>query len=167
MLEGNWYRTGDLGYVDENGYLFIYDRLKDIIKYNGYVLVLDDSLPHHKLNKNDRFQVSPQELEEILVSHPLVDEAAVCGVWSEAHASDLVRAYVVPGKKQSLQVQGNVREAAKTISEYVSERVSSYKRLNGGILFVNELPKNATGKVLRRVLKENAEGPRKTILPKI
>lgn len=99
--------------------------------------------------------MSPLELEELLVQHPLVDEAAVCGIWSQAHTSDLVRAYVVPKDMQI--VKNDPHAAANSLSQYVSDRVSNYKRLKGGIVFVNQLPKNPTGKVLRRVLRSNAE----------
>ncbi|KAH8892298.1 acetyl-CoA synthetase-like protein [Thozetella sp. PMI_491] len=135
IMDGGWYRTGDIGYIDENGFLVVFDRLKDIIKYNG-------------------FQVSPLELEEILVQHTLVDEAAVCGVWNETGTTELARAYIV------LKNPSNDRwKAASEISQYVSDRVAHYKQLRGGIVFVDSLPKNPTGKVLRRVLRAEASKP--------
>ncbi|TVY54798.1 4-coumarate--CoA ligase 2 [Lachnellula cervina] len=138
MLEGNWYRTGDLGYIDNNGFLVIFDRLKDIIKYNG-------------------FQVSPTELEEILVKHDVVDEAAVCGVWSEKDSTELSRAYVVL-KGGSASHPPDIQVVhAQSISKFVSGQVSSYKQLKGGVVFVDSLPKNPTGKVLRRVLRLEQE----------
>jgi len=133
MVDGDWYRTGDLGYIDENGFLVVYDRIKDIIKYNG-------------------FQVSPTELEEILVKHDMVDEAAVCGVWSEKHSTELTRAYIVL-KEATVKSMEDRPEAAQSISNHVSSQVAHYKQLKGGIVFVDALPKNTTGKVLRRMLR--------------
>ncbi|KAF4949035.1 hypothetical protein FGADI_9320 [Fusarium gaditjirri] len=130
MLQGGWYKTGDLGYIDSKGFLVVKDRLKDTIKYNG-------------------FQVSPVELEEILVRHSEVEEVAVCGVWSEEASSDLVRAYVVP--KKGVEPSAGT---AKSITEFLKDKVSGYKQLSGGVIFVNELPKSATGKVLKRLLKD-------------
>ncbi|KAH7265702.1 uncharacterized protein BKA55DRAFT_686170 [Fusarium redolens] len=100
MLEGGWYRTGDLGYIDAKGFLVVKDWLKDTIKYNG-------------------FQVSPVELEEILVRHSDVEEVAVCGIWSEEASSDLVRAYVVPRK--GVEVSAGT---AKSITEFLKGKVS-------------------------------------------
>ncbi|KAG4291457.1 AMP-binding enzyme [Fusarium proliferatum] len=130
MLEGGWYKTGDLGYIDCSGYLIVKGRLKDTIKYNG-------------------FQVSPVELEEILVHHPAVEEVAVCGIWSEEASSDLVRAYVVP--KRGVEAGPS---AAKSIAQFLNSQVSGYKQLRGGVVFVDELPKSPTGKVLKRMLKD-------------
>ncbi|KAF9782546.1 hypothetical protein IL306_011709 [Fusarium sp. DS 682] len=130
MLEGGWYKTGDLGYIDDRGYLIIKGRLKDTIKYNG-------------------FQVSPVELEEILVHHSAVEEVAVCGIWSEEASSDLVRAYVVP--KQGVEA---APDTAKSIAQFLNGKVSGYKQLRGGVVFVDELPKSPTGKVLKRILKD-------------
>ncbi|KAF2494596.1 acetyl-CoA synthetase-like protein [Lophium mytilinum] len=136
MIDGDWLRTGDLGYIDKKGFLVLYDRLKDIIKYKG-------------------FQVSPLELEDIAHRHPLVDEVAVCGVWSEAEATELPRAYVV--LKQGVETSPTqLSRHAESISAFVSGKVSTYKQLRG-IVFVDGLPKNPTGKVLRRVLRAERE----------
>lgn len=170
MVEGGWYRTGDLGYIDDNGFLIVYDRLKDIIKYNGFVR-LPTTEPTQLLTfifsvSAGRFQVSPLELEEILVQNPLVDEAAVCGVWSEADATELVCAYIVLRDTPEARAdRGIVTEA---LSKLVADRVAHYKQLKGGIVFVDELPKNPTGKVLRRVLRSEAEKQRNaTVLAKL
>ncbi|MBE3042704.1 hypothetical protein IMZ48_09055 [Candidatus Bathyarchaeota archaeon] len=96
-----------------------------------------------------RFQVSPTELEEILLCHPAVDEVAVCGVWSEETATDLVRAYVAT----KAGVESTV-ETASSIAKFLAGQVSGYKQLRGGVVFVDELPKSPTGKVLRRLLKD-------------
>ncbi|KAF2802373.1 acetyl-CoA synthetase-like protein [Mytilinidion resinicola] len=136
MIDGDWLRTGDLGYIDKDGFLVLYDRLKDIIKYKG-------------------FQVSPLELEDIAHRHPLVDEVAICGVWSESEATELPRAYVVL-KKEVEKSPTHLSRHAESISNFVSEKVSTYKQLRG-IVFVDDLPKNPTGKILRRVLRMERE----------
>ncbi|KAF5628932.1 4-coumarate ligase [Fusarium sp. NRRL 52700] len=130
MLDGGWYKTGDFGYLDGSGYLIIKGRLKDTIKYNG-------------------FQVSPVELEEILVHHPAVEDVAVCGIWSEEASSDLVRAYVV--LKKGVDAGPSV---ARSIAQFLNGQVSGYKQLRGGVVFMDELPKSPTGKVLKRLLRD-------------
>lgn len=89
------------------------------------------------------------ELEEILLRHPAVNEVAVCGVWSNEAATDLVRAYVAPKG-------GNMKtpETAASIAKFLASQVSGYKQLSGGVVFLDELPKSPTGKVLRRLLKD-------------
>lgn len=93
------------------------------------------------------------ELEEIIVRHHLVDEAAVCGVWSEKDSTELARAYVVLKQPSSRSCEDRVSHA-KSITAFLASQVSSYKQLKGGVIFVDALPKNPTGKVLRRVLRE-------------
>jgi 4-coumarate--CoA ligase len=100
--------------------------------------------------------VSPTELEEILVKHHLVDEAAVCGVWSEKDSTELPRAFVVLKRSTSHSSEDRIAHA-ESISIFVSGQVSSYKQLKGGVVFVDALPKNPTGKVLRRVLRTERE----------
>lgn len=99
--------------------------------------------------------MSPLELEEILVKHPLVDEAAICGIWSDKGATELVRAYVV--LKRRAKGHEERAAAAATLSGFVASHVAHYKQLKGGVVFVDALPKNPTGKVLRRVLREQAK----------
>ncbi|KAH7140039.1 hypothetical protein B0J13DRAFT_639310 [Dactylonectria estremocensis] len=137
MLDGGWYKTGDLGYLNSESYLIVNGRSKDTIKYNG-------------------FQVSPMELEEILLQHPAIDEVAVCGVWSDEAATELVRAYVAP--KKGVERDG---KTAGSIAKFLANQVSGYKHLRGGVIFLDELPKSPTGKVLRRLLRDvcvKAEG---------
>jgi acyl-CoA synthetase (AMP-forming)/AMP-acid ligase II len=120
-----WLRTGDIGYYDENQCFYITDRLKELIKVKG-------------------FQVPPAELEEILRSHPAIADAAVIGI-PDRSSGELPRAYVV-AKDSNL--------SEKDVKDFVSERVAEYKRLEGGVEFVQQVPKNATGKILRKELKE-------------
>ncbi|EDV47064.1 probable 4-coumarate--CoA ligase 1 [Drosophila erecta] len=123
---GNWLRSGDVAFYDEDGLFYITDRMKELIKVKG-------------------FQVPPAELEAVLRDHPKILEAAVFGIPHELNG-EAPRAIVVlrPGEKAS----------AEEISAYVAERVAHYKKLEGGVIFVDEVPKNPTGKILRRELKE-------------
>ncbi|XP_014372088.2 4-coumarate--CoA ligase 1 [Papilio machaon] len=118
-------RTGDIGYYDEDGFFYVVDRLKELIKYKG-------------------FQVAPAELEALLLQHPGVAECGVVGTPDEA-AGELPTAFVVrlPGS--------DVTETE--IVQYVAGKVSPAKHLRGGVIFVNDIPKNASGKILRRELK--------------
>ncbi|CAH1791306.1 unnamed protein product [Owenia fusiformis] len=123
-----WFHTGDIGYYDNDGHFYIVDRLKELIKYKGY-------------------QVAPAELERVLQGYPGVSEAAVIGI-PDTLAGELPRAYVVLMK----QAKGNV--TGEDLIQHTKDQVAPYKQLRGGIQFVEELPKNATGKILRRVLKK-------------
>ncbi|XP_037036724.1 4-coumarate--CoA ligase 1-like [Bradysia coprophila] len=125
IVKGNWLRTGDLAAYDSNGLFYIKDRLKELIKVKG-------------------FQVAPAELEEVLREHPNIDEAAVIGIPHDMYG-EVPKAFIVPKK------QTNVTE--KELHAFVNERLSEYKQLKGGIQFVDSVPKNASGKLLRRQLK--------------
>ncbi|XP_019869694.1 uncharacterized protein LOC109598263 [Aethina tumida] len=123
-----WLHTGDVAYYDDEGYFFIVDRLKELIKYKG-------------------FQVAPAELEALLITHPSVQDAAVIGLPND-EAGELPLAYVVKKSGKTVTQQ--------EIEKFVEDAVSPQKRLRGGVIFVEEIPRNATGKILRRVLKERA-----------
>jgi len=119
-----WLHTGDIARYDENGQFYIVDRLKELIKVKG-------------------LQVAPSELEDLIRRHPGVNDVAVVGVPDE-RAGELPRAYVVRKNR-------NVSE--QSIIDYVAERAAPHKKLGAGVMFVETLPKNQTGKVLRRELK--------------
>eukprot|EP01116_Phalansterium_solitarium_P019385 TRINITY_DN5388_c0_g1_i1.p2 TRINITY_DN5388_c0_g1~~TRINITY_DN5388_c0_g1_i1.p2 ORF type:complete len:536 (-),score=210.74 TRINITY_DN5388_c0_g1_i1:286-1893(-) len=123
-----YFHTGDIAYVDEKGYFYIVDRLKELIKFKG-------------------FQVAPAELEDLLLSHPAVADCAVIGV-PDQEAGELPRAYVVlaAGKKAT----------AKEIQDFVASKLSHFKHLRGGVAFVDAIPKSLSGKILRRVLRDEA-----------
>jgi acyl-CoA synthetase (AMP-forming)/AMP-acid ligase II len=123
LAANGWLRTGDIGRVDENGFFFIVDRLKELIKYKGY-------------------QVPPAELEAVLVSHPKVKDAGVIAMHTEDGEEAPMGCVVVEG-----DVEGD------ELLEYVAERVAPYKKLRR-IEFVDEVPKSPSGKILRRLLRE-------------
>jgi 4-coumarate--CoA ligase len=121
-----WFKTGDVAYYDKNKMLYMTDRLKEMIKVKGY-------------------QVAPAELEAILRSHPNISDAAVIGIAHAIHG-EVPKAFIVP-KSKSINIQH--------IHEFVASKVAPYKKLVGGISIVNDIPKNAAGKILRRQLKEH------------
>ncbi|KAG5882798.1 hypothetical protein JTB14_035628 [Gonioctena quinquepunctata] len=123
-----WLHTGDVAYYDDDGYFFIVDRLKELIKYKA-------------------FQVAPAELEALLLTHPSIHDSAVIGLPDE-DAGELPIAFVVkrPGKKLT----------EREVEKFVEDNVSPQKRLRGGVVFVDEIPRNPTGKILRRVLRSRA-----------
>ena len=129
-IRGGWLFTGDLGYMDEDGYIFLAGRAKDFIKRGGEM-------------------ISPEEVEQVLHSHPDIDEAAIIGVpdldWGER-----VRALVVarPGR--------NVDES--DVIEFCRQRMSSFKKPES-VVVLSELPRNPLGKVLKRVLREDHSYP--------
>jgi 4-coumarate--CoA ligase len=133
-----WFRSGDIGYIDGEGNLFLTDRYKELIKYNG-------------------FQVAPAQLEGLLLGHEAVDDVAVIGVWSRERETELPRAYVVIGKEYRAG-----RALEKEVCGWLETKVAPYKRLRGGVRFVEEIPKSAAGKVLRRVLAEQAKNEEET-----
>ena len=134
LSDDGWFRTGDVGHVDDAGNLFITDRAKELIKYKG-------------------FQVAPAELEGYLADHPEVDDVAVVGVESAALGTEMPKAYIV--RKGGLKAvrPGDDEE----IIRWMNAKVANHKKLRGGIKFVDEVPKSASGKILRRVLKEDAK----------
>ena len=105
--------------------LFIVDRMKELIKYKG-------------------MQVAPSELEHLLLTHPQVLDAAVVGLPDEM-AGELPRAYVV--KRQGSDLN------EKQVEDFVNSQVANFKKLRGGVIFLSQIPKLASGKILRRQLK--------------
>jgi 4-coumarate--CoA ligase len=131
-----WLHTGDVAYYDEDGFVYITDRIKELIKVRG-------------------FPVAPAELEFLLLTHPQVKDAAVIGVPC-ARSGELPRAYVVLGKEDSAQGNDNKNKEAD-LKAWVKERVAPTKRLEGGVVFVDAIPKSASGKLLRRVLRDQVK----------
>jgi long-chain acyl-CoA synthetase len=132
MLRAGWLYTGDVGYMDEDGYLFITSRKKDLIKTSG-------------------FQVWPREVEEIISNHPSVAEVSVAGI-PDAKQGEAVKAWVV--------LQEGKKATAEEIQAWCKEKLTGYK-VPKYVEFRDVLPKTMVGKVLRRVLVEE-EGQKKS-----
>lgn len=120
-----WLKTGDLACFDADGYLYIRDRLKELIKYKG-------------------FQVAPAELEDVLLSHPLIADAAVIGV-PDDEAGELPAAFVVKAAGQEI--------TAEAVMVHAAERLANYKHIRH-VTFMDAIPKSASGKILRRELRD-------------
>lgn len=104
-----------------------------------------------------RFQVNPTELEELIVQHPAVADAGVVGIWSDAEATEMPTAFVVPlSDVKSLDYNWMEKE----IKNAVALKVAGYKQLRGGVRFIDKLPRNPTGKLLRRELRESGAAVR-------
>jgi acyl-coenzyme A synthetase/AMP-(fatty) acid ligase len=112
----------------------VVDRKKELIKVRG-------------------FQVAPPELETVLLSHPQIVDVAVIGVKSSQNPEEeLPRAYVV--RRAGEEGRKLTKEEVKI---WCGSRLAKYKELTGGVLFVDSIPKNASGKILKRILKEEAK----------
>jgi long-chain acyl-CoA synthetase len=124
LTPDGWLRTGDIGVVDDDGFVFLVDRVKDLIIVSG-------------------FNVYPAEVEEVLIEHPAVQLAAVVGV-PHPHTGEAVKAYVV--------LEPSVSADEDDIIAFCTDRLARYK-CPSKIMFVSELPHNLSGKLLRRALR--------------
>ncbi len=120
-FDDGWFRTGDVGSIDADGWIRLTDRVKEMIKVRG-------------------FQVAPAELEQVLYGHPAVADCAVFGVPDPADGEAIVAA-----------VTAREPVPAAELTDYVGERLAAYKRPRR-VVFVPEIPRLPSGKVLRRVL---------------
>ena len=125
LVADGWMRTGDIGYFDSDGCVFLVDRLKELIKYNA-------------------LQVAPAELEDIILSHSAVLDAAVVGAPDPA-AGEIPMAFVV--RKEGLSLD------AEELMQYVAARVAPHKKIRA-VEFIQAIPRSPSGKILRRVLKD-------------
>lgn len=125
IVEGGWLRTGDIGHFDEDGYLYITDRLKELIKYKG-------------------FQVAPAELEAELLTHSEVADVAVIGL-PDDEAGEIPMAFIVAA--------AGTAPTLEDVQGYLEGRLSHYKQVRR-IELVDEIPKSASGKILRRLLRD-------------
>nr|XP_029710360.1 4-coumarate--CoA ligase 1-like [Aedes albopictus] len=123
----DFFKSGDIGYFDHNGMLFVVDRIKDIIKYKNY-------------------QISPSDLEAVIEKIEGVQSVCVTGVPVEDRSSDLATAVIVKKEGSTL--------TEEEVIQQVNCQVSDFKQLRGGVYFVERLPTSAAGKVLRRAVKE-------------
>lgn len=127
VMIGDWFRTGDAGRMDDGGFIYIEDRIKDMINVSG-------------------FNVYPNEIEDVAVSHPLISEAAAVGIPDE-RSGEAVKLFVVR-EQESLTEQ--------ELKDYLRELLTGYKRPRH-IEFRDELPKTNVGKILRRALRDEED----------
>ncbi|WP_392532379.1 AMP-binding protein [Nostoc sp. C117] len=118
-----WFHTGDIAYIDEDGYFYIVDRIKDLIKCNGY-------------------SIAPAELEAVLLSHPAIADACVIPV-EHASSGQIPKAFVVLKDKS--------KATPEEIIEFTVAKVAPYKRIRQ-LEFIEQIPKSPAGKILRRLL---------------
>jgi long-chain acyl-CoA synthetase len=130
-MKGGWFHSGDMGYVDADGFFFIVDRKKELIIRGG-------------------FNVYPREVEEVLYAHPAVQEAAVIGI-PDPKLGEEVKAVVALKQGQSA--------TEEELIAWTKERVAAYKYPRS-VQFVETLPKGPTGKILKKELKQQLEAAR-------
>ncbi|KAJ5561673.1 hypothetical protein N7535_003865 [Penicillium sp. DV-2018c] len=128
LTEDGWLRTGDVAFVDDDGKFHVVDRMKELIKVKGN-------------------QVAPAELEALLLEHPAVSDVAVIGI--SVDNDERPRAYVV--------LKAGQTATADDITKFVEDKVSFFKRITGGVVFLDAIPKNPSGKILRTKLRELAK----------
>lgn len=124
FTEDRFLCTGDIGYIDEEGCVFVVDRVKELIKYKGH-------------------QVAPAELEDILNHHPGISDAC-CVRGKDAQGEEIPKAYVVLKDKSV---------TADDVMAFVAEQVAPFKKVRE-VEFIDAIPKSPTGKILRRQLQE-------------
>ena len=132
-LRNGWLYTGDIGHVDEDGYTYIVDRKKEMIKYKG-------------------FGVAPAEIESLLMEHPAVMDSAVIGV-TDDEAGELIKGLVV--------LRQGHHATPEEILTFANGKLAGYKKIHS-VEFIDVIPKVASGKILRRELKERENTVRKT-----
>jgi long-chain acyl-CoA synthetase len=122
-IRGGWFHTGDIGYLDDDGYLYLVDRLKDMINTAG-------------------FKIWPREVEEVLYRHPAVRECAVVGMPDELRG-EIARAFVV--------LQPGAAPATADLDAHCRAHLAAFK-VPRGFELVEALPKSPSGKILKRAL---------------
>ncbi len=127
VLQDGWFSTGDIGYQDEEGYVFITDRKKDIIIKGG-------------------FNISPTEIEECLRTHPKVQEAAVVGHKEKEGREEAIKAFIVPAEHEEITPAELIKFCRTNLAPY---------KVPDEIVFKEALPNNASGKVLKKELRED------------
>ncbi|KAM3417957.1 hypothetical protein BST61_g6169 [Cercospora zeina] len=125
-----FYRTGDIATI-KNNRVYIVDRKKELIKYKA-------------------MQIAPAELEALLISHANIADSAVIGVWDADQQTEVPRAYVVRAVATSMVTEEEVRS-------FVKDNLAPYKQLRGGVVFLPEIPKSMSGKILRKELRAAAQ----------
>jgi 4-coumarate--CoA ligase len=153
--------TGDIGSMIPGGLLLIQDRLKEMIKVNCPIFSSERLVLTMLQVKG--VGIAPAELEDLLLGHPLVVDAAVIGI-PDSYSGELPKAFVV--------LDSNAKpnhDTSNILQEFVRKKKSRSKWLGGGVEFVDQIPKSASGKILRRVLRdsEKAKTQKNTMKPRL
>lgn len=138
LTKDGWFRTGDVGIIRPDGSLAITDRIKELIKVQAY-------------------QVAPAELEAVLCSSDEVADAGVVGIFDSNAATEWPRAFVVPAGATDMS-EDELKALGDRLRLLVEKRTAKYKWLKGGVVFVKQIPKSPSGKILRRVMKQGMSG---------
>ncbi|KZO92567.1 phenylacetyl-CoA ligase [Calocera viscosa TUFC12733] len=140
FLPGGWVRTGDEALITSEGNIYVLDRLKEFLKVNG-------------------FQVAPAELEGHLVVHPYVQDAGVVGIPDDQRGEVPIAFVVLSDEGRAVAAAGtDGQEKVKaSIAKWVRDHKVRYKWIEGGVVFVDAIPKNPSGKILRRLLRDQAK----------
>ena len=125
VLKDGWLSTGDIGKMDEDGYIYITDRKKDMIIYKGY-------------------NVYPRELEEVIFTHPAVEQCAVVGK-PDLDVGEAPVAFV--------QLRQGAKATAEEVMEHTNPQIAAYKKIRE-VRFLDAIPVSPAGKLLKRVLRE-------------
>ncbi|HEY0753188.1 MAG TPA: hypothetical protein VGD98_04440 [Ktedonobacteraceae bacterium] len=128
-LRNGWLHTGDIGWRDEHGYVTITDRKKEMIKYKG-------------------FSIAPAQIEALFLEHPSVADVAVIAK-ADADAGEIPKAFVVPRQGQAIQ-------EASALLPWVNGQLATYKHVRE-MEYITAIPRNPSGKILRRILKEQEQ----------
>jgi 4-coumarate--CoA ligase len=128
-FDGEWFKTGDIGYFDDEGFMYIADRKKEMLRYQG-------------------FQVTPTELEGIINEIKGVVSSCVVGVFDAVNSNDIIHAFVIPHESSEL--------TEEFIHEHVNGKVIDQKRIRGGVHFVKTFQLLLTGKINRGQMKKMA-----------
>ena len=140
-IQDGWLRTGDIARADNEGFFYLTGRKKELIKFRGN-------------------QIAPAELEAVLLMDPRVADAGVCGVYDPAMETEIPVGFVTL-KAEHLSSLGLQERVLRELRGFANGRVAPYKKLRRDLVHVAALPKNASGKLLRRKLNEWADDQRK------
>ncbi|KAL5048547.1 hypothetical protein BDW71DRAFT_195853 [Aspergillus fruticulosus] len=133
LTQDGWSKTGDIGYEDSQGNLYVTDRSKYMIKFKGY-------------------QVAPAELEDLLLKHPAVKDAAVIGLMNADLQSEVPLGYVTLNQDCTED-----DKMAVELLDHVKNRVIHYKRVRGGITWTPQISESPSGRILKRVLRDRPD----------
>ncbi|KAJ7149791.1 AMP binding protein [Mycena crocata] len=136
-----WFKTGDIATRDKDGYYYIVDRRKELIKYKRL---------HYST-------VPPAELEAVLLTHPEIADVGVIGVNSVEQATELPRAYVAHAHPDTVKTAAAKAAFGKSVAKWIETKVARHKFLRGGVAVIDVVPKSAAGKILRAQLRDLAK----------